>query len=1244
MKIKNCLIFLFLMILPPVISQESPEKSQKYKAGEICKAIIADPQNKNVLKGYHESRIPQGTGLGWIEITDSQTISITLRFPGNKLKAGDFSEYDLFRIGDQFASALEALDIHNVFLYAIDPESGRKYGFNELAAVEKGKPPIQDEGIDIAPPSAPQGKTMERPHPNPGNIQGGLTGKTIYINQGHGWFDDIDFGRWRVQRGVVSDYGILEDFSNPETINLFTTPYLINAGATVLTVREMDHQKSMIIIDNADGSGNPANGTYAETGAWSDSTLRGFKQKAGSSWVGVSVNPFDSGGGNRLANVNASGPTATAKWTPNIPKNGYYWVYVSWSRYTARSTQAEYIVHHTGGDTVYYIDQTKYGFIWFPLGQFYFKAGYDPSHGSVELTNHASTGTNVSADAVRFGGGMGDMERHTHGISGRPRFEEEAVDYLQWNGFGSSGYLYTGDDDEAGGWSDRPQFAGWMSGFDSGDSAYMAHHTNAGGGTGTRTYLHSTATQACTDLRNAIHDEVVNDVRAGWDAAWANSKNSGNYGENNPANLGTVPGFLMETLFHDNATDCQYYRDPRFRMILGRAFTQGFIKYFANKNGVPVYLPPETPTHFWVKYIGSGEVQLGWQAPAYNTGNGLLGDAATGYKVFQSTNGYGFDSGVSATGTGTTIGSLSAGGLYFFRVCATNAGGQSFPSETLGVRLPLEGSSQALLVNGYDRNDLYLPPWETVTNAGTVIRMETEAYQTCDYAVQHAWAMYNAGISFDGASNEAVSAGSIAISSYQGIFWICGEESTLEETFSTAEQTKIIQFLSTDGHCFFASGSEILWDLDNKGSAGDKSFALDTLRSAYAGDDAGIYQVQGIAAPFAGLSSFSFSPADGAPYDAQYPDQLNTSNGSSAVMGYVGGSGGNAAMSYDGDVKVIILGFPFETIASESVRNDIMSRIAGFFDFSTIPTPTPTPSPTPSPTPDPNAQYLVINFEEHNAGDLVMFREPHWSGSTTGLVAGTDTSAVSTAETNTILDPSVGSPGAKSYRMYWEWATAGAGNVRDTSYNTPTRGNPLLDLTKGLSIYIKVKQGVVDFGYWIRETGGSGPIGADGGATGTIEKMENFRRMNASNQWQYVYFDIPNETYTTLNGDGILNGQWGTLESLQFYAVSGSSDTVIEIYVDDIYQGPQHNPLIVTPTVTPTPTPSPTPSPTTTASPSATPTPTPTPTTTGTPSPTPTPSVQGLVDYLIGKGGFGEDINKDGIIDAADLITLLSNQ
>jgi hypothetical protein len=1217
MRMKVTLLFVFLVLVYPVFTQDSPDISMKNRADVICRSILSDPGGKSLLLGYNETRIPQGTRLVEISMSDPQTISITLQFPKSKLKTGDFSEYDLFRIGEQFASALDALNIHNVFLYWIDPETGHKFGFDELAPIEKGAPPVQDEAIDIIPHPQPQVKIKESPLPNPGNIQGALSGKTIYLNQGHGWFDDIDFGRWRVQRGVVSNYGILEDFSNPETINLFTMPYLVNAGATVLTMREMDHQKNMIVIDNADGSANPSNGTYAETGAWSDSTLRGFKQKSAVSWVGVSVNPFDSGGTNRLANINTAGPTATAKWTPNIPQDGYYWVYASWSRYSARSPQAQYIVHHTGGDTAIYVDQTKFGFIWFPLGRFYFKAGMDSNHGSVELTNHASTGTNVSADAVRFGGGMGDMERHTHGVSGRPRFEEEAVDYLQWNGFGSSGYLYTGDDDEAGGWSDRPQFAKWLSAYDTGDSAYMAHHTNAGGGTGTRTYLHEDATQACIDLRNAIHDEVVSDVRAGWDASWIAYKNSGNYSENNPANLGTVPGFLMETLFHDNATDCEYYRNPRFRMILGRAFAQGFIKYFAAQNGVPIHLPPETPTNFWVKNIGSGQVSLGWDAPPFNTGNGLLGDAATGYKVFISTNGYGFNDGQTVAGTNATIGSLSPGGLYFFRVCAANAGGQSFPSETLAVRLPQEGSAQALLVNGFDRNDLYLPPWETVTNAGTVIRMESEAYQTYDYTVQHAWAMYNAGVSFDGASNESVVDGDIDIASYQGLFWICGEESTIDETFSSAEQTNISQFLSTNSHCFFASGAEILWDIDSKGSTDDKNFALNTLRSAYAGDDAGTWQVQGIAAPFAGLSAFSFSPADGAPYDAQYLDQLNTSNGSTAVMGYVGGSGGNAATCYDGDVKVIVLGFPFETIASSSVRNDIMIRVAGFFNFTTITTPTPTPSPTstpsptPTPTPDPNAQYLVINFEEYNSGDLVMFREPHWSGSTTGIVAETDSSAVSTAETNDILDPAVGTPGLKSYRFYWEWSVAGAGNVRATTYATPVRGNPLLDLTKGLSIYIKVKQGIVDLGYWIRETGGSGPIGADGGLTGTIEKMENFRRFSASPQWQYVYFDIPNETYTTLNGDGILNDQWGTLESLQFYAVSGSADTQIGVFVDDIYQGPEHNPI------TPTPTPSPS------------------------PTQTSTPGVQDLVDYLVGRGGFGQDVNDDDIIDAADLIAVI---
>ncbi|MCX7766126.1 MAG: family 10 glycosylhydrolase, partial [Candidatus Sumerlaeia bacterium] len=271
-------------------------------------------------------------------------------------------------------------------------------------------------------------------------------------------------------------------------------------------------------------------------------------------------------------------------------------------------------------------------------------------------------------------------------------------------------------------------------------------------------------------------------------------------------------------------------------------------------------------------------------------------------------------------------------------------------------------------------------------------------------------------------------------------------------------------------------------------------------------------------------------------------------------------------------------------------------------------TPTPTPTFTPTPTPTPVTQFLLTNFEGYALNSEVMFRDPAWSGSTTGVNTATDAADVSNAQSNDILDPAVGSPGSRSYRFYWEWTTPGSGFVRATSYNAANKPNPIIDFTKGLSIYVKITKGEVDMTYWVRETGVSGNIGDNGGVSGTIEKCTRQVRLTASANWQYFWFDVPNEPYAAVTGNGVLNGQWGTLEALAFSAVPGSSATEIEIYVDDLYQGPPHNPLGPTPTPTSTPISTSTPTPTPTLTPTSTPTPTPTPTATSTPTPTPTPT------------------------------------
>ncbi len=121
----------------------------------------------------------------------------------------------------------------------------------------------------------------------------------------------------------------------------------------------------------------------------------------------------------------------------------------------------------------------------------------------------------------------------------------------------------------------------------------------------------------------------------------------------------------------------------------------------------------------------------------------------------------------------------------------------------------------------------------------------------------------------------------------------------------------------------------------------------------------------------------------------------------------------------------------------------------------------------------------------------------------------------------------------------------------------------------------------------------------NGGATGAIKKAERFRRLYASDKWRYVYFDIPNEPYLDIDDNpSELTGAWGTLESLQFRPASAEAAAKVEIFVDDIYQGTRQHPLDL-------------------------------------------PTAEDLRDYLLGRGGVYYDLNVDGRVDAADLISLL---
>lgn len=924
--------------------------------------------------------IPNGTRLDDVQffeeshLGEGEEIRVQIEFPKGYLESGQLNESGVILMGHEIFGQVLKEDFQIFMLYARDPNTGEFVDIQQLLEEEPvlewdpGNDTASDE-MALAEGKPPRRKltSVERkgfPQAMPGLAPGALSGKTIYINQSHGWFDHQSFGRWRVQRGNC--YGVTEDFDSAEFINLYVLPMLRNAGAKVQTVREMDLQRNMVIVDNEDGTSNPGNGTYVETGSWTTSGINGFRQKTTAAWTGVTVNPFNQGSGaNRLAAIVSGAPTRTATWTAVIPADGYYNVYASWTGFSARARDAQYLVHHSGGVSEVRVDQTIDGYTWNLLGNFYFEAGAPADERKVVLTNSSNdaSATNVSADAVRWGGGMGDVARWSHGISNRPRWEEEAVNYLQFNGFGYSGTLYNGtgtelpNHDEQGGWADRPQYARWEHSQKDGsveDALYFAFHTNALSGCpggvssaarGLSTFRHSTATAASTTFQTIMHDTMYQAVNTLWVPGWTvRGKNSTNFGENNQSSLGTgLPGFLIEGLFHDNEPDTVMYKDPKFRYDYARAMVRGIIRYYEQRDSITLTLPPEPPRDFRVIMNLNGSATLSWTAPVTGATQPLAGAAAASYRVYTSRNGFGFDDGVPVNGTSVTIPNIPSDRPAYFRVVAVNAGGYSIPTETLAAS---RGSARVLIVNGFDRNQRSQLPSEVVTNAGTQLRLDPRRFQAFNYVIEHANALAPLDLSISSTSNEPVSSGAVNLANFDAVFWILGEESTLDETFNNNEQTRVSQYLDNPGAALFVTGAEITWDLERSSGASiaDTAFLNNILRVQDNGDDAGTYNVITTGALFAGIPAFNFNPASGARYDADFPDRLTPVNGSTAVLSYSGGSGGTAAIAYEGSYRVVLFGFPFETISSPTTRAQIMERVFDFFELASQGEPTSTES------------------------------------------------------------------------------------------------------------------------------------------------------------------------------------------------------------------------------------------------------------------------------------------------------------
>lgn len=557
----------------------------------------------------------------------------------------------------------------------------------------------------------------------------GLAGRHIAMWQSHGRYFDQRENQWRWQRSRL--WETVEDLYTQSYVLPYLVPMLENAGATVLLPRERDVSKTEIIIDN--DRGVDAGTFYREYGRtkWEDAGV-GFAHLRSEYRTGQ--NPFAEGSARSVATTARAAAAAAAVWGATIPERGRYAVYVSYKTLDDSAEDARYTVCHLGGRSEFAVNQRMGGGMWVFLGEFDLPAGDCDT--IVMLDNRSSrSGCRVTADAVKIGGGMGnvartvDMENRVSGVdyfaetSGYPRFCEGARYWLQWSGFPED--VYTPKEDRDDYRDDYMSRAHWVNALMGGSERLpdrsgksipvdlaFAFHSDAG--VRLNDDIIGTLGIYCTqdndgefeggvsrmrsrDLTDAVMSQIVGDIRALYEPNWSRRGMWDRaYYE---ARVPNVPTMLLELLSHQNFADMRYGLDPRFRFTVCRAIYKAMLRYLSFQYSAPYVVQPMPVEGFRAELVGDGEVELSWRAvddPLEPTAEPKY------YIVYTRIDDGGFDNGRRVESECVRL-EQRPDHIYSYRVTAVNDGGESFPSQTLAACRVSDGRGCAMIVNGFDR-------------------------------------------------------------------------------------------------------------------------------------------------------------------------------------------------------------------------------------------------------------------------------------------------------------------------------------------------------------------------------------------------------------------------------------------------------------------------------------------------------------------------------------------------------------
>ena len=822
----------------------------------------------------------------------------------------------------------------------------------------------------------------------PNEISRGLQDRHIAIWQSHGNYFKNDKNEWGWQRPRL--FCTTEDLFTQSFVLPYVIPMLENAGAIVYTPRERDTQKNEIIVDND----TPNASLYLEVGSkkahWAAAPIKGFAQKKAIYRDGE--NPFTDGTCRFIPTERKkkNKDQAFAEWVPTLPAQGEYTVYVSYRTLPNSVSDAKYLVFHNGGVTEFKVNQKIGGGTWVYLGTFEFDKGNN-NYGMVVLSNESSEHGVVCADAVRFGGGMGNITRGGK-TSGLPRYLEGARYSAQWAGMPYEVYAgRKGENDYADDINTRSNTINYLSG----GSVYnpqqpglgiplemtMALHSDAGcsktdeliGSLGIYTIDFNNGKlntgidrYASRDLADILLTQIQKDIYSSYNLSWTRrSMWNRNYSE---TRLPATPSTIIELLSHQNFADMQLGHDPNFKFTVGRAIYKGILQFVAGQHDKEYVVQPLPVSNFAIRFgKKKNTLELSWKGendPQEPTAQ------PREYIVYTRIGYGGFDNGTLVSKTSHTV-KIEPGLVYSFKVTAVNRGGESFPSEILSAYKAKRERERVLIINGFDRvsgpavintfdkagfdleQDPGVPYLSNISFSGAQIGFDRTqagkegegslgysgrelegmkiAGNTFDYPFVHGKAIQAASkYSFVSCSDEAVENGTVTLEDYPVVDYILGmeKEDPAHKVYYKTFSSAMQRFITS----YCQSGGNLFVSgayvgSDMSGTQGNREFTEKILKYGYQNS-----MTDKSSNRINGLGRTITIPRT--PNETSYavpaPDCIVPVDTAFPVFTYVPGNQ-SAGIAYKGNYRTFVLGFPFESIQSEADRATIMAGILGFF-------------------------------------------------------------------------------------------------------------------------------------------------------------------------------------------------------------------------------------------------------------------------------------------------------------------------